>query len=74
MKKTTIGLNLLHKMVFESANYVAFDLGVGDDDWDFSQLDVKSDVQSLPIRDSIADAAVSLWVVEHVPGQQVMVE
>lgn len=61
------------EMFFESASYIAFDLGVGDDEWDFSQLDVKCDVQSLPIRDSVADAALNLWVMEHVPAPQLMV-
>lgn len=60
-------------MFFENSNYIAVDLGVGDAEWDFSQLDVKSDVQSLPIRDSVADAALNLWVMEHVPAPQLMV-
>lgn len=60
-------------MFFENSNYVAIDLGIGDDDWDFSQLDVKGDVQSLPIRNSVADAALNLWVMEHVPAPQLMV-
>ncbi|MCH8303621.1 MAG: hypothetical protein IIB94_00665 [Candidatus Marinimicrobia bacterium] len=60
-------------MFFENSKYFAVDLGVGDDEWDFSELDVKSDVQSLPIRDSIADAVINLWVMEHVPAPQLMV-
>ena len=60
-------------MFFENSIYIAVDLAVGDDEWDFSQLDVKSDVQYLPIRDSIADAALNLWVMEHVPAPQLMV-
>ena len=60
-------------MFFENSKYFAVDLGVGDDEWDFSELDVKSDVQSLPIRDSIADAVINLWVMEHVPAPHLMV-
>lgn len=61
-------------MFFENDNYIGVDLGVGDDEWDFSQLDLNCDVQLLPIRESIADAALNLWVMEHVPAPQLMVD
>ncbi len=60
-------------MFFKSSNYIGVDLGVGNDEWDFSTLALKCDVQSLPIKDSIADAALNLWVMEHVTAPQLMV-
>lgn len=61
-------------MFFEDDIYIGIDLGVGDDKWDFTNLDLKCDVQLLPIKSSIADAALNLWVMEHVPAPQTMVD
>jgi ubiquinone/menaquinone biosynthesis C-methylase UbiE len=45
--------------------YVGVDLGVGDKNVDYSHLDAKVDLESLPLRNSCFDAAISIQVLEH---------
>ena len=54
-------------MFFENSNYVGLDLGIGDENWDFSNISVRGDVQNLPLKDSVAGAALNVWVMEHIP-------
>ena len=62
------------EMFFQDSNYIGIDLAVGDDNWDFSKLSVFGDVQQLPFESSFADAALNIWVMEHIPNPQSMVD
>ena len=53
------------KHFFPGARYMGVDLGIGDANWDYSKLAICCDVQRLPIANAVADAALSLWVMEH---------
>lgn len=55
-----------HAPLFAHCRYVGVDLGVGDAQWDYSQLDAVSDLGALPFRDSTFHAALSVVVLEHV--------
>jgi len=59
---------------FPDARYVGVDLGVGDSNWDYSNLAVCCDVHNLPIAGDVADAALNLWVMEHVTQPVKMVK
>ena len=58
---------------FTLQRYVGLDLGVGDNQWDYSNLDVIGDLSRLPFRDGAFDAALNVVTLEHVqdPAQVV---
>lgn len=56
-----------YKRCFPAQRYTGFDLGIGDAQWDYSQLDVLGDLAALPFRDAVFDAAVNIVTLEHVP-------
>ena len=55
---------------FGHCRYVGVDLGVGDEDWDYSQINVRADLRRLPFRDDSFAAAVNIVVLEHVVEPQ----
>ena len=55
-----------HAEYFEAARYVAFDLAVGDTQWDYSRLDAVGDLAELPFRDGSFEAALNIVTLEHV--------
>lgn len=60
---------------FDRSRYVAVDSGIGDQGWNYSRLDVRADVGSLPFRGGTADAVLHTQVLEHVPDPgQVLAE
>lgn len=50
----------------KGARYVAFDLAVGDAEWDYSKLDAVGDLAALPFRDGAFEAALNIVTLEHV--------
>ena len=56
-----------YKRCFPAQRYTGLDLGIGDAQWDYSQLDVLGDLARLPFRDAVFDAAVNIVTLEHVP-------
>ncbi len=63
-----------YKHYFGQQRYVGLDLGVGDAQWNYSQLDLLGDLAKLPFRDGTFDAALNVVTLEHVrdPGQVVL--
>jgi SAM-dependent methyltransferase len=59
-----------YREYFGRQKYVGVDLGVGDVDWNYSQLDCVADLLRLPFGDGSFDAFVSVVTLEHVtdPG------
>ena len=53
------------KRFFEDYRYVSADAAVGDEEWDYSGLDVVGNVQRLPFRSESFDGAINIWVAEH---------
>jgi len=49
-----------------STHYVAVDSGVGDKNWDYSQLDVIADLTSMALASGRADVVINTQVLEHV--------
>ncbi|MGW8179661.1 MAG: class I SAM-dependent methyltransferase, partial [bacterium] len=52
---------------FSNCKYIALDSGVGDADWDYSQVDVHGDLSMIPAASEIADIVLNVQVLEHVP-------
>jgi SAM-dependent methyltransferase len=52
---------------FESEPYYAFDLAIGDVDWDYSRLDVIADLERFPLGSGSARVVLNTQVLEHVP-------
>ncbi len=55
-----------HKHYFDGQRYCALDLGVGDQQWNYSNLDVLGDLCALPFRDAAFDACLNVVTLEHV--------
>ncbi len=54
-----------YKKYFSHLDYVAQDSGVGDEDWDFSQIDIRSDIYNIPVEDKTFDYILCTQVMEH---------
>ena len=64
-----------YKAYFPGRKYVGLDLGIGDQKWDYTRLDVLGDLASLPFADGVFDAALNIVTLEHVKDpRQVLTE
>lgn len=54
-----------YKKYFNHLQYTAQDLGIGDKDWDFSKLDIVSEIYQIPVEDSSFDYILCTQVLEH---------
>ena len=60
-----------YKFFFEHARYIAVDFGLGDDRWDYSQLDVLGDITRLDfLKDNSVDFCLSTVTLEHLNDPQ----
>jgi SAM-dependent methyltransferase len=55
-----------YKHHFAAQRYCGLDLGIGDQQWNYSQLDVLGDLSALPFRDGTFAACVNVVTLEHV--------
>jgi len=55
-----------YKSCFPRQRYVGLDLGIGDEEWDYSRLDVVGDLSALPFQDASFDACLNVVTIEHV--------
>lgn len=55
-----------YKHHFAAHRYTGLDLGVGDDAWDYSRLDVLGDLTALPFPPCVFDGALNIVTLEHV--------
>ena len=55
-----------YKHYFPKLRYCGLDLGVGDSQWNYSQLDVVGDLSALPFRGRTFDACLNVVTLEHV--------
>ena len=55
-----------HKHYFDAQQYCGLDLAVGDKAWDYSQLDVLGNLETLPFPDATFAAAINIVTLEHV--------
>lgn len=55
-----------YRRFFSRHRYVGLDLGIGDANWDYADLDVVGNLDALPFRDGSMDAALSIVTLEHV--------
>jgi SAM-dependent methyltransferase len=51
---------------FANHRYVAVDLGIGDQTWEYSHLDAIADLEHLPFSENAFDACVNIVTLEHV--------
>jgi len=54
-----------HRRFFGRGRYLALDTGQGDPSWDYSNLDIRGDLEQLPLRARSIDAILCLVVLEH---------
>jgi SAM-dependent methyltransferase len=55
-----------HKHYFAAQRYYGLDLGIGDQAWNYSGLDVLGDLETLPFPDATFEAAINIVTLEHV--------
>jgi SAM-dependent methyltransferase len=55
---------------FAHTRYIATDLALGDATWDYSRLDVVSNLDHLPFRSGAFDVILLIEVLEHVPNPE----
>lgn len=54
-----------YKKYFSHLTYTAQDSGVGDPDWDFSHIDIVSEIYDIPLPDASFDYILCTQVMEH---------
>lgn len=54
-----------YKPYFMHAKYVSQDLGIGDENWDFSKVDIKSEIYDIPVESGSFDNILCIEVMEH---------
>jgi SAM-dependent methyltransferase len=55
-----------YKTYFAKQRYCGMDLGVGDQKWDYTRLDVVGDLSCLPFDTGTFDASINIVTLEHV--------
>lgn len=60
-----------YKRFFSRVRYTGVDLGIGDQAWNYRELDTVADLGALPFADGTFDACVNIVTLEHVrdPGR-----
>jgi SAM-dependent methyltransferase len=56
-----------HRPYFTAQRYVGVDLAVGDSAWDYSKLDVITELGALPFPSAVFEACLNIVTLEHVP-------
>lgn len=59
-----------YKHAFPRQRYTGIDMGIGDAQWSYGDLDVVGDLLHLPFDDAIFDACLSVVTLEHVTDPQ----
>jgi SAM-dependent methyltransferase len=54
-----------HKRYFKRGRYLALDAGYGDAAWDYSGLDIRGDLEHIPLRNASIDCILCMVVLEH---------
>lgn len=54
-----------YKKYFKHTKYVSQDLCVGDSEWDFTKIDIVSEIYSIPVEDASFDNILCIEVMEH---------
>ncbi len=54
-----------HRSRFPQGGYVALDAGTGDSSWDYSRIDVRGDLERLPVRSQSVNRILCMVVLEH---------
>ena len=55
-----------YKHYFSAQRYCGLDLGIGDNQWNYSKLDVVGDLSGMPFRDATFEACLNVVTLEHV--------
>jgi SAM-dependent methyltransferase len=55
-----------YKNWFRKQRYFGVDLAVGDTNWSYAGLDARADLEALPFRDGVFEAALNVVTLEHV--------
>lgn len=55
-----------YKHYFSAQRYCGLDLGIGDQQWNYSSLDVVGDLSEMPFRDGAFEACLNVVTLEHV--------
>jgi SAM-dependent methyltransferase len=60
----------VHAKYFTAGRYVAVDLAVGDETWNYGKLDAVADLTALPFPDRCFNACINIVTLEHIrePG------
>jgi SAM-dependent methyltransferase len=62
-----------YKHYFSAQRYCGLDLGIGDEQWNYSRLDVVGDLSLLPFRDAAFEACLNVVTLEHVKDPALVV-
>jgi SAM-dependent methyltransferase len=64
-----------HRSWFKRGRYIALDAGYGDAAWNYSGLDIRGDLERIPLRSESVDCILCMVVLEHTKNpKQVLLE
>jgi SAM-dependent methyltransferase len=55
----------IYKKYFPRAEYVSQDMCIGNKDWNFNKIDIKSNIYDIPVKDESFDFILCMEVLEH---------
>jgi ubiquinone/menaquinone biosynthesis C-methylase UbiE len=55
------------KEFFPDVQYIGMDLGVAENELDYSKLNIKGDLRNIPLEERSVDVIICLQVLEHLP-------
>ena len=63
-----------HRRLFKRGRYLALDMGTGDTAWDYSKLDIRGDLEHIPLRPASVDLILCMVVLEHTRNPRAVLE
>ena len=63
-----------YKYIFKRHKYFSIDTAIGEEKWDYSNLDIIGDICNIPIKDNVYDVIISTQVLEHVKEPEKLIK
>jgi SAM-dependent methyltransferase len=63
-----------HRAHFKQGCYISLDAGYGDSNWDYSKLDIRGDLENVPLRNDSVDCILCMVTLEHTQNPRQVIQ